>query len=98
MTKVQTFIVVLLTFFLLSYAQEAVLDEIESVAQEIEEYAQLLNLQPLADGYAKDSWYGYFQGKRIDGASGSSFETLGGGYAKDTWNVFFHGNKVHGAG
>ncbi len=51
----------------------------------------------LHTGYSKDNYYVYFVGKRIDGASVTSFEALGNGYAKDSWNVYFAGQKILGA-
>ncbi len=48
-------------------------------------------------GYSKDTWSAYYNGKKIDGASASSFNSIGDGYAKDTWNAYYDGRKINGA-
>lgn len=48
-------------------------------------------------GYSKDNWTVYYQGRKVKGASASSFTDLGGGYGKDNWTVFYRGRKVEGA-
>lgn len=44
--------------------------------------------------YAKDTWNVYYQGRKVDGASASSFVDLGAGYGKDTWSVYYQGRKI----
>ena len=39
----------------------------------------------------------YFEGRKIEGASASSFSILHDGYAKDTWTVYYNGIKIDGA-
>lgn len=39
----------------------------------------------------------YFDGRKIEGASKSSFSILRDGYAKDTWTVYYCGVKIDGA-
>ena len=39
----------------------------------------------------------FFEGRRIDGATASSFQILHDGYAKDTWTVYYCGEKINGA-
>ena len=48
-------------------------------------------------GYSKDNWTVYYEGRKVKGASASSFTDLGGGYGKDNWTVFYRGRKVEGA-
>lgn len=38
--------------------------------------------------YSKDNWTVYYEGRKVKGASASSFTDLGGGYGKDDWTVF----------
>ena len=47
--------------------------------------------------YTKDSWSVYYRGRKVEGASASSFADLGGGYGKDNWTVFYEGRKLEGA-
>ena len=47
--------------------------------------------------YSKDNWTVYYEGRKVKGASASSFTDLGGGYGKDDWTVFYRGRKVEGA-
>ena len=47
--------------------------------------------------YTKDSWSVYYRGRKVEGASVSSFADLGGGYGKDNWTVFYEGRKLEGA-
>ena len=47
--------------------------------------------------YTKDSWSVYYRGRKVEGASVSSFADLGGGYGKDNWTVYYRGWKVEGA-
>lgn len=47
--------------------------------------------------YTKDSWLVYYRGRKVEGASVSSFADLGGGYGKDNWTVYYRGWKVEGA-
>ena len=47
--------------------------------------------------YSKDNWTVYYEGRKVKGASASSFTDLGGGYGKDDWTVFYRGRKVDGA-
>ena len=47
--------------------------------------------------YSKDNWTVYYEGRKVKGASASSFTDLGGGYGKDAWTVFYRGRKVEGA-
>ncbi|CAF3711685.1 unnamed protein product [Rotaria sp. Silwood1] len=44
----------------------------------------------LDGGYSKDSWNVYFGGRKLDGTSAHSFQSLGSGYGKDS---FFEGKK-----
>ena len=44
-------------------------------------------------GYTKDSWSVYYRGRKVEGASASSFADLGGGYGKDNWKVFYEGRE-----
>ena len=46
--------------------------------------------------YTKDSWSVYYRGRKVEGASVSSFADLGGGYGKDNWTVYYRGWKVEG--
>ena len=39
----------------------------------------------------------FFNGRRVDGATASSFAILKDGYAKDKWNVYYCGEKLKGA-
>ncbi len=39
----------------------------------------------------------YYRGRKVEGASVSSFADLGGGYGKDNWTVYYRGWKVEGA-
>ena len=39
----------------------------------------------------------YWMGKKISGASTSSFVCLGNGYAKDAFNAYWEGSKINGA-
>lgn len=55
------------------------------------------HIQPLAYGYAKDPWSVYFAGRKVEGASATSFEVLNDGYAKDPWSIYFAGRKIEGA-
>ncbi len=55
------------------------------------------NLHNLNSGYSKDNFNVYFMGKKIDGASAMSFETLSDGYAKDSWHIYYMGRKIDGA-
>lgn len=48
----------------------------------------------LGDGYTKDKWTIYYNGKEIKEATPISFKTLGNGYAKDNWNVYYKGVKI----
>ena len=48
-------------------------------------------------GYTKDSWSVYYRGRKVEGASASSFADLGGGYGKDNWKVFYEGREVKDA-
>lgn len=45
-------------------------------------------------GYFKTSHDVLFNGKKIEGASVSSFEVLEGGYARDAFSVYFLGRKI----
>ncbi|WP_304644685.1 DKNYY domain-containing protein [uncultured Duncaniella sp.] len=36
----------------------------------------------------------YFEGRKIQDASASSFAILHDGYAKDTWNTYYWGRKI----
>lgn len=47
--------------------------------------------------YTKDSWSVYYRGRKVEGASVSSFADLGGGYGKDPWKVVYQGREVPGA-
>ena len=47
--------------------------------------------------YTKDSWSVYYRGRKVDGASAMTFESLGNGYGKDAWKVFYRGGEVKGA-
>ena len=47
--------------------------------------------------YTKDSWSVYYRGRKVEGASVSSFADLGGGYGKDNWTVYYRGRKVEGS-
>ncbi|MFQ7387519.1 MAG: DKNYY domain-containing protein [Alistipes sp.] len=40
---------------------------------------------------------GVFQGRKVGGASASSFENIGKGYGKDAWSVYYRGEKIDGA-
>ena len=44
--------------------------------------------------YSKDNWTVYYEGRKVKGASASSFTDLGGGYGKDDWTVFYRGLVV----
>ena len=44
--------------------------------------------------YTKDSWSVYYRGRKVEGASVSSFADLGGGYGKDNWNTYFRGEQL----
>lgn len=48
----------------------------------------------LRDGYAKDTWNVYFDGRKIKDASPGSFKVLRDGYAKDTWNTYYYGKVI----
>lgn len=48
-------------------------------------------------GYSKDNWTVYYRGRKVDGASAMTFESLGDGYGKDAWKVFYMGGEVKGA-
>ena len=39
----------------------------------------------------------FFQGRKVGGASASSFENIGKGYGKDAWSVYYRGEKIDGA-
>lgn len=45
-------------------------------------------------GYYKTSHDVLFNGKKIEGASASSFEVLRGGYARDAFSIYFQGRKI----
>lgn len=45
-------------------------------------------------GYVVDRWNVYYRGRKVEGASASSFKNLGGGYGKDAWSVFYGGVKI----
>ena len=47
--------------------------------------------------YTKDSWSVYYRGRKVEGASVSSFADLGGGYGNDPWKVVYQGREVPGA-
>lgn len=49
------------------------------------------------EGYFKTSNSVLFNGRKIEGASPSSFVELGGGYAKDSFKVYFMGKPLTGA-
>lgn len=48
-------------------------------------------------GYAHDDFNAYYEGHRIEGATGSTFKDLGYGYAKDAFNVYYCGRRLGGA-
>ena len=48
-------------------------------------------------GYVVDRWNVYYRGRKVEGASASSFKNLGGGYVKDAWSVFYGGVKLGAA-
>lgn len=50
----------------------------------------------LGDGYSKDDFNVYFNGRKIE-ALGMSFHRLGGGYGKDDFNVYYLGRKLKDA-
>ena len=39
----------------------------------------------------------FYRGRKVDGASAMTFESLGNGYGKDAWKVFYRGGAVKGA-
>lgn len=39
----------------------------------------------------------FFDGRKVEGASASSFKILKYGYAKDAWSVYYRGAKIKGA-
>ena len=47
--------------------------------------------------YSKDNWTVYYEGRKVKGASATSFAELGGGNGKEDWTVFYRGRKVDGA-
>lgn len=48
-------------------------------------------------GYMKTDFDVFFHGKKIDGASASTFRELADGYAADAFNVYFRGKQISGA-
>ena len=46
------------------------------------------------EGYTKDSFRVFYKGKKIDGATASSFVVLDNGYAKDNFSTYYKGNKI----
>ena len=71
----------------------------------IEFYPEIDGRQTCPDIYGRQN-YGYvktsnavlFNGRKIEGASVSSFEILQGGYARDAFNVYFFGRKTDASG
>lgn len=46
------------------------------------------------NSYAKDNFYVYYMGKKIDVTSPSSFSLLGDGYGKDNFYIYYMGKKL----
>lgn len=49
---------------------------------------------PHTYGYYKTKFDVFFNGRKIEDASASTFKELGEGYAKDSFNVYYLGNKI----
>lgn len=47
--------------------------------------------------YHKTNFDVFYNGKKLDDASPSTFKEIGRGYAKDAFNVYYRGNKVEDA-
>ncbi len=50
--------------------------------------------RPADAHYHITKWDVYFEGKKISGASASSFKDLGNGYGKDSFDVYYMGEKI----
>jgi hypothetical protein len=50
-----------------------------------------------ASRYHKTNFDVYYNGRKLDGATASSFKDLGRGYAKDAFNVYYFGRKLEDA-
>ncbi len=48
-------------------------------------------------GYFKSTFDVFYNGRKIEDATPSSFQEIGGGYAKDAFNVYYRGKKVEDA-
>ena len=56
--------------------------------------ASVNSFRVMMDGYAKDNFYVYYRGQRMDKASPNSFKVMKDGYAKDNFNTYYRGKRV----
>lgn len=58
------------------------------------EGAAVLSFEYLGDGYARDAWTVFYNGRKMADAAVLSFRILGDGYARDAWNTYHCGRKI----